>query len=378
MTSAGAGAGSLAPAYGVGLVTIGLMTTALATPYALLQLPSGVLVDRIGVRRASVLGLAVVVLAHVVACLAPVTWVALGCRAVSGAGFAVCFVSGAELARRSGAGPAGLGLFGGVALGTSGVAVLVVPMVEPLLGWRAAWSTSGAVALLALVCVALVRLPAAPATHRPRATRAKGRPLLVDGELHRLGSVHAVTLGIGVVLSNWAALVLADTWGLGRTAAAAVASLVLGCSVLSRPLGGELARRFPARSGALATVSLVACAAATLALAVPTTTVVAVVAVLVIGILSGLPFAPVIAAVQARRPDRPAAAVGMVNSHANTLILVGTPLLGAAIAAGHATGALVVVAALWTLPLLLRSRTLHAPRPPSGAASSPPVEALAV
>jgi predicted MFS family arabinose efflux permease len=376
MTAAGAGAATLAPAYDVGLVTVGLMTTALATPYALLQLPSGALVDRIGVRNASVLGLLVVVLAHVAACTTPTTWVALVARTLSGAGFAVCFVSGAELARRSGAGPSGIGFFGGVALGASGVAVAVVPLAEPLLDWRSAWATTGVVAVVALLCVALVDLPErGPEAPRPAAA-GTGRRLVADGELHRLGSVHAVTLGIGVVLSNWAALVLVETWGFGRPAAAGVASLVLGCSVLSRPLGGVVARRFPRRVAAVAMVSLPVCAAATLALAFRTTPVVAVAAVLAVGVFSGLPFATVISAVQARRPDRPAAAVGMVNSQANTLILAGTPLLGAAIAADHTTAALVVVAALWTLPLVSWPRTM-ARRVVGGAAASRPVEVVA-
>ena len=158
MTAAGAGAGVLAAAYDTSLVAVGLMTTALAVTYASLQLPAGSFVDRVGVRSASLLGLTVVVVAHAAALTVPLTWVALLCRAVAGAGYAVCFVSGAELARRSGTGPSGVGLFGGVSLAASGAAVLVVPFAEPLLGWRAAWWTSGTVAVVALLMV--VRSPA--------------------------------------------------------------------------------------------------------------------------------------------------------------------------------------------------------------------------
>jgi MFS family permease len=386
MTAAGAGAATLAPAYDVGLVTVGLMTTAMATPYALLQMPSGVLVDRIGVRTASVLGLLLVVLAHATASLTPVTWLALACRAVAGAGYAVCFVSGAELARRSGAGPSGIGLFGGFALGTSGFAVVVVPLAEQLVGWRAAWGTTGLVALVALLCVAGIRLPqSGTGPGRPVAGADPGAPaepvpggsLLRDAELHRLGAVHAVTLGFGVVLSNWAAVVLVQSWGFSRTTAAVAASVVLGTSVLSRPLGGFLARRFPRHTGVLSLVSLLACSAATLALALPSAPVVAVVAVLVLGILSGLPFATVVSLVQARRPDRPAAAVGMINTHANGLILLGTPLMGAAIAHGHTRAALLLMAGLWVVPLLARPRAMRRVRldAPSDARSGP-VEVL--
>jgi predicted MFS family arabinose efflux permease len=360
MTAAGAGAASLAPAYDASLLLVGLMTTALAATYATLQLPAGLLVDRIGVRSASVLGLTVVVLVHVVACATPLTWLALACRALAGAGYAVCFVSGAELVRLSGWGPSGIGLFGGVSLATSGVAVLSVPFAEHVCGWRAAWVTSGAVALLALLMVARLRVPSpvpAPAPP-PRATASSPGPsLLRDGELHRLAAVHAVTLGLGVVLSNWAAVVLVDTWDFGRTAAAVTGSLVLGTSVISRPLGGYLVRRIPHRTAQVSAISLAGCSLATAALALPTVSVVAVVAVLVLGLLSGLPFAAVITAGQVRHPDRPAAAVGLLNSQANALILTGAPLLGAAIEWGRTSMALWLAAVLWLLPLLARPRT---------------------
>ncbi len=360
MTAAGAGAASLTPAYDASLLLVGLMTTALAGTYAALQLPAGVLVDRVGVRNASVVGLTVVVLVHVVACTAPLIWLALACRALAGAGYAVCFVSGAELARRSGSGPSGIGLFGGVSLAASGAAVLTVPFAEHVVGWRAAWVTSGAVALLALLMVARLRVagPVPTRTSRPGATAASPGPsLLRDGELHRLAAVHAVTLGLGVVLSNWAAVVLMDTWDFGRAAAAATGSLVLGTSVISRPFGGWLVRRVPHRTAQISAASLAGCAGATAALAAPTSPAVAVVAVLVLGLLSGLPFAAVITAGQARHPDRPAAAVGLLNSQANALILAGTPLFGAGIERGLTSSALWLVAAVWLLPLLARPRT---------------------
>ena len=374
MTAAGAGASSLAPAYDASLLIVGLMTTALAATYAVLQLPAGVLVDRVGVRNASVVGLTVVVLVHVVACTTPLTWLALACRALAGAGYAVCFVSGAELARRSGSGPSGIGLFGGVSLATSGAAVLTVPFAEHLFGWRAAWVTSGAVALLALLMVARLRLPGPVPGRGPRARATAGPPgpsLVRDGELHRLAAVHAVTLGLGVVLSNWAAVVLMDTWDFGRTAAAVTGSLVLGTSVLSRPLGGWLVRRVPHRTALISAASLTGCAMATAALAVPTSAAVAVAAVLVLGLLSGLPFAAVITAGQSRHPDRPAAAVGLLNSQANTLILAGAPLLGAAIERDRTSAALWLVAALWLLPLLARPRTAGRDLPDSPVPRSP-------
>lgn len=379
MTAAGAGAGTLAPAYRADLTTLGLMTTALVLPYAIFQLPSGSFVDRVGPRKASILGLSLVVVVHLIASLAPETWLAMLCRALAGAGYAVCFVSGAELVRSRGGGPSGIGIFGGAALATSGAAVLTVPLVEQWLGWRSAWVTSGivaAVALLAATRLKVPRLDSPPAEpdDPPSEVSTPHRPsLLRDGELHRLGTIHAVTLGLGVVLSNWVTIVLADSWGFEQGTAAFTGSLLLGISILSRPLGGALSRRLPGRMGQISALSLAACALGTLALSIVTAPVIAGAGVLAIAVMSGLPFAAVISAAQAHRPDRPAAAVGLLNGQGCLLIVVGTPMLGSAIQSGWSSLALQVVAVFWLLPLLARPRTIDLGTGPRPKASATPV-----
>jgi predicted MFS family arabinose efflux permease len=358
LTAAGAGATGLEDAYGVGLVVVGLFTTAMAIPYALLQLPAGALVDRWGAQRAGLLGLALMIVAYLAALTVPHVGLAMAARAVVGAGGAICFSAGAELARQSRTGPLGLGLFGGVAIGAGGAAVLVVPLLEGVLGWRSAWATGAGAALLAAGAVALVPT-AASVTHSATRPRVRGGASVIrDGQLHRLAAVHAVTLGLGVVLSNWVAVVLERVWGLPTGMAATLGSLVLLLAGVSRPLGGYLARRHPTSIRPLVVGALVASAAATAALAWPSGVVVAALAVGVLGMASGLPFAAVLAAAQTRRTDRPAAAVGLMNAQANVLVLLGAPLLGAAIQHASSTAGLLVVAALWLVPLLAPSEAL--------------------
>jgi predicted MFS family arabinose efflux permease len=352
LTVAGAGASALQAAYGIDLVVVGLFSTAMAVPYALLQLPGGSLVDRWGARTAGLLGLGLLVVAYLAALIAPDPALAMAARAVVGMGGALCFAAGADLARSSGTGPTGVGIFGGVAIGTGGAAVLVVPMLEGLLGWRSAWATAAAAGLVALVAVTVV--PRARSTAaRPRAAVERRASVLRDGELHRLALVHAMTLGMSVVLSNWVAIVLVRAWGLGSGTAAALGSLILLLAVVSRPLGGQLARRFPHRERLMVVIALVGSAAATAALAWPSSVVVAAVAVCMLGLAPGLPFAAVLAGAQQRRADRPAAAVGLLNGQANVTVLVGAPLLGAAIQGSQTTVGLLVAAAVWLLPLMV-------------------------
>jgi nitrate/nitrite transporter NarK len=348
-----------AEGYGTGLVWVGLLGSALAATYAALQLPSGLLVDRLGVRVATSAGLSLAVVAHVAALVAPVPWLALVARALSGAGFAVCFVSGAELARSSGRGARGTGLFGGVSLAASGCAVLVVPLVGQLVGWRTSWLTS--LALTAVALATVLTLPDEPgratqATPPARADQPEGS-LLHDAQLPRLAAVHAATLGLGLVLSSWATTLLEDIWSFGPTAAAAVGAGVLGLSVVSRPLGGQIVAARPGLTRRLWVVTLLACAAATLALAWRSTPAVAVVAVVVLGVVGGLPFASVVQAAQRRQPARPAAAVGAMNTAAFGLVVTATPVVGWAVGHGRASSALVAVAVLWLLPLLVLPRT---------------------
>ncbi|MCW2760046.1 MAG: putative sugar transporter [Marmoricola sp.] len=355
MTAAGAGASTMAAAYHSDLLWVGVLTAALAAPYAALQFPGGVLVDRLGVRAATAAGLSLVLVAHLLALLAPLPWLAMAARIASGTGFAVCFVSGAELARNSGRGSWGMGIFGGVALAASGGAVLVVPFAEEVLGWRAPWVTTAVVTGLALVLVQ--RLPGdvmrrVASSQHSRARGPAPPALRRDGQLFRLAAVHAVTLGIGIVLSSWATTLLVGIWSFSEAAAAVVGSGLLGLSVVSRPLGGHVAATYPTRSRTVWIIALVACAAGTLALSRPSTPAVAVLSVLVLGVFSGLPFASVVEAAQARQPGRPAAAVGVMNTVAFGLVVAATPAVGWAIDHGHASMTLVVVAALWLVPLL--------------------------
>jgi nitrate/nitrite transporter NarK len=346
----------MAASYGADLLWVGLLATALAAPYAALQVPGGVLVDRLGVRTAAAAGLSLVVVAHLVALSAPLPWLAVTARIVSGTGFAVCFVSGAELARGSGSGSRGMGIFGGVALAASGAAVLVVPFTELALDWRAPWATTAVVAALALAVVARQPWDGAHRAAHSQDVHPTGPPppkLLRDGQLFRLTAVHAVTLGMGLVLSSWATTLLVDIWSFESTAAAVIGSGVLGLSVVSRPLGGHVAAMWPTRGRMISALALIACSGATLVLSRPGAAVVAVLTVVVLGLFSGLPFASVVGAAQARQPRRPAAAVGMMNTAAFGLVVTVTPVMGWAVDNGRASWTLVVLALLWLVPLLV-------------------------
>jgi nitrate/nitrite transporter NarK len=347
-----------AVAYGVSLATVGFFTTALFVTHAALQIPAGRAIDRLGARRVGFASLAVLAVANATALLAPDPALAIGLRALAGVGTALGFLAGIDYVRAQGGSPFAQGLYGGLALGTGGLALAIVPQVENGIGWEAPWAS--ALALTAAGALVLVASPPDRRAERPRrhgldrVERAPG--LLRDGRLYRLCILYMASFGLTVVLGNWVVTLLSRASDLDDGEAGAIGSLVLLSGVVSRPLGGWLARKHSAHIKAILAASFVASAAGTLILAATGPAALSVVGALLLGFAAGIPFAASFGAAARIRPDAPAAAVAMVNMSANLLIVAGTPLVGATFSLpgdgriGFAAAAVTWLAALLVLP----------------------------
>jgi MFS family permease len=319
ISNVGAVADPLAEAYGVSLAVVGLFTTALFVTHLLVQLPSGRAADRIGSRNVGFLALAAIVAGNVLLLAAPEPALAIAARALVGLGSGAGFVAGAEYMRRAHASPLLQGFYGGATMAGGGLAIAIVPQLEPALGWRAPyWSALGAAAVTTVV------LAAAPA--RQVAAQSRKARLVADRRLVRLGLLHGATFGLSVVAANWIVPLL-ERHGHPRSTAAALGSLLLLGGIVTRPLGGLVARRPAALAGAL-----LAGSGALAVLATPAPLAVLGAAAALAGLAAGLPFAAVIAGAQRARPDAPGAAVGFVNTWAIAAVVAGTPLLGLAFA----------------------------------------------
>ena len=345
----GAVAEELAAAYGSSLGVIGLFTAVLFLVHLLMQLPAGRLSDRIGPARTCALGLGVMALGNVVASLAPEAWLALGARGAMGAGTALGFIGGSDFVRASGGSPFAQGLYGGLATAGGGVALAVVPAVEPTLGWRSPFLTAVAVALLA--GVALGAAPRPPHVPRPSVERPRMRVLAADRRLVRLAIVFAASFGLSVVIANWVVTLLERETSLSSEAAGAIGALTLVLGVVSRPLGGWILARHPTRvRTAVGGASLVG-AGGTLALAAGSPWL-AVAGALLVGLCAGVSFAPAFTGAATLHPGGPATAVGFVNAAGALTIVLGSALTGAAFAADLGVCAFVVLAALWAASAL--------------------------
>jgi MFS family permease len=359
-------ASELSAAYGVGLATIGLLTTAMVITHLAIQIPGGRGSDRFGPARVGAAALLILSAGNALALATPDAGLALTARAIVGLGTGLAFISGSALVRQSGGSPLAQGVFGGVSLAPGGVALAVVPQLEHAFGWRAPYWTA--------LVIALAVLPLVVATHAPARvpTPDAGAPAGVvrDRGLYRLAVLYAASYGLGTVLANWVVELLQLHSSMSDGAAAAAGALTLALVVVSRPLGGWILMRRPHRTRPSLALSILAGAAGTLALLSAEPVWLAVAGALLVGLGAGVPFSPAFTGAAVSRPDAPAAAVGLVNTAANLVVLVGTPLVGLSFSLpgdgrlGFAAVALLWLAALAVLPSAraLAAEPLRGPR----------------
>ena len=341
-------ASELAGAYGVGLATIGLLTTAMVMTHLAIQIPGGKASDRFGPVRTGAMALVVLSAGNALALAGPEAGLAVAARAVVGVGTGLAFISGTALVRESGGGPFAQGVFGGVSLAPGGLALAVVPQLEDALGWRAPYWTALALALLVLVAVLVL----APDDATPERSAGGGVGVVRDRSLYRLAILYSASYGLGVVLANWVVELLQRHSDMSDGAAAAVGALTLLLVVVSRPLGGWVLSARPRSARPVVAASIVAGVAGTLALVAADPVWLAVLGALLVGLGAGIPFSPAFTGAAATRADAPAAAVGFVNTAANLVVLLGTPLVGLGFSlTGEGRLGFVALAVLWLAAL---------------------------
>ena len=345
----GAVADELGTAYDSSLTVIGLFTAALFLVHLLMQLPAGRLSDRFGPARVCAVGLAVMLACNLLAAVAAEPLLALGARAAMGVGTALGFIGGSDLVRASGGSPFAQGLYGVLATGGGGVALAVVPALEPALDWRAPYLSAVGVAFVGGALLALAPLP----SHVARGTeRVALRALAADVRLLRLAAVFAASFGLSVVIANWVVTLLEERTSLSDEAAGAVGAATLVLGIVSRPLGGALLARRPERVRAAIVTACLVGAGGTLALAAGSTWL-AVGGAAAVGLAAGISFAPSFGGAATLHPGAPATAVGLVNAAGALTILAGTALVGAAFSAGVGVWAFVALAGLWAASALV-------------------------
>jgi MFS family permease len=235
--------------------------------YAALQVPAGVLVDRIGPRRLIAGGAVLVAVGQVVLALAAPFWLAVAGRMLVGAGDAVTFVSVLRLipawfpARRV---PVYNQLAG--ILGQLGQVISAIPLAALVVGtgWAPAYLAAGGTSVLVAVLVlAVVRDgPAGEAPPAPAVAGGLGAALREPGVRLAFWCHLAAPFPGNVFGLLWGFPFLTGGEGLDGGTAQGLLALYVGAGIVVGPLFGVLAGRWPGRRVRLIVVSVIAQAGA--------------------------------------------------------------------------------------------------------------------
>ncbi|WP_017559516.1 MFS transporter [Nocardiopsis baichengensis] len=362
--------------FDVGPALLSLLPMLQLLVYVVLQVPAGIMADRVGPRRSLLAGLAAMAAGVVLFAVAPTVAAAVAGRVLIGVGDAVTFLNVIRLGalwfprRRYALVSALTGVAGGL-----GQVASVAPLSVALhaLGWTGAFLATGGLTCAMLLLVALVvrDRPAgapAPAQHAPLSVLAAVREALrAPGP--RVGMAHhaAVMAPYTMLGVLWGYPFLVEGVGLSPSAASTLLT-VLGVGVLwlSPVLGAVVGRRPGVRRPfalclapllGLGWLALVAWPGGP-----PVPLVVAVVALSAAGAV----MAPALSFDFARdglSPERTGVASGLVNMSGFTTTVLATVLAGAVLQAGYGFQAAFVPVTATTLGasavlavLLLRPR----------------------
>ena len=309
----------LAAAYGTSLAVVGLLTTALFLTHLAAQLPAGIWSDRFGPHRVGLAACVAAAVGNAVLLLDVSIGVAAAGRLVVGLGSGAGFVAGLDLVRAGGGVAMLHGPYGVATMPCAGLALLFLLSFTDAASWRAPFVSGLVLALAAATLVLGVR------GLRPVGRTRRG--VLGDAALLPLGALQVASFGLAVIAGGWIVPLLEHN-GAATAVAGALGSFVLLAGIVTRPLGGAVANRWPAHRRALVGGSLIAVAVGALLLAAEGPLWLSALGSLALGLAAGLPFAVVFEAAQRLRPDAPAAAIAFVNGCAVLAILIGTPLVG--------------------------------------------------
>lgn len=245
---------------GISYVAAGTIMTAYFWTYAAVQVPVGVLTDRLGSRRVMLAFLSLLVLGVIAFSLSHTYGQSLLARCLIGLGTAAVWLPGLRLINEwfpPGERGRATGLFsaGGGVGGTT--ALLVIPLLSERLGWRLSYALLLIPVLLTLVLVFLLVRPSAAPT-RPSG-EVKAAPLATHGALVVLGRVLGTramwpfnisvlfSYGAYISLITWLPAFLVRDEGLSRSLAGLVTALITAGTIVSWPIAGFISDRLGRR-----------------------------------------------------------------------------------------------------------------------------------
>jgi nitrate/nitrite transporter NarK len=222
--------------YGASYTQISVLMSALLWTHGAMQVPSGMIVDRLGIRRTHLLGLVCMGLGNALPALYLNLWWAIGGRLLTGIGTGLAFLTSLKMLALNapgGRGGAYQAFFGGsFSLGMI-LGYMLIPSIYPS-GWQWVFLAPALACLPLLGLLSMLRL----APHAPMAPSLSFGRILRLGSTWILGAYHGVSYGAVMSIGSWIPALLAEV---SRRPAAQLAwggALLMLVSGLSRISGG--------------------------------------------------------------------------------------------------------------------------------------------
>lgn len=232
--------------YGLSYTGASVLMSALLWTHALMQIPAGMLADRLNMKMSIALGIGLMACGNLVPAMAPNYGLAIAGRIVTGVGSGLSFVSVMKLiVLYSSAGMRGSfqAFFATCFSLGSILAYLVIPELLTL-GWQWSYLLPGINCVLLILLWSFIK-PGEQA-------RSAAGPLPLGKVLRKqagwiLGFYHALSYGSMMTLGNWVPSLLAEAWA-GSTATQLVwgGALTMLVGGLGRLAGGFLILKVPA------------------------------------------------------------------------------------------------------------------------------------
>ncbi|MBW2096789.1 MAG: MFS transporter [Deltaproteobacteria bacterium] len=231
--------------YGVTYTGISVLLSALLWSHALLQIPAGMVTDKLGIKRTLILGLAFMSLSSLLPAVRTELIFAILCRVIAGIGTSLCFVAVMKLVAvyapggRIGTYQSFFAAF--FSIGNI-LSFLIIPKLLPF-GWQWIYLVPGMLSLVLLIVSFSLRLRPQPPVS------ASGVSIMHIFQLRAgwvLGFYHALSWGALISLGNWAPTLLSEFWPESTLRQLAWgAALVMFVCGLGRTSGGFLLLRIP-------------------------------------------------------------------------------------------------------------------------------------
>lgn len=242
--------------YGCSYTGFSIIVSALFWAYTMMQVPGGLILDRLGLKCTLLICLSTLVVGDLLPALYPSWGLAVVGRLLTGMGAGLVFVTPMKMmALYAPAGRVGTfqAFYGALVPAGSVLAYLAVPALLPH-GWQWAYLVAALCWLPLLAAVPMLKLPRREAASQRRLELGR---MARDSRVWALGSYLALSFGSGITMAIWIPTLLADLLP-GQTAAQLgwSGALIMGISVGGRLSGGLVLFRLPAYWVAGGTIGL--------------------------------------------------------------------------------------------------------------------------